>query len=111
MRKKIAKFPYFYKYVPGRNIIYCILLKNNLVDKNMCCNFAAQNNIKVLVMGTPVFSPYVCMEQIADALCVSVRTATRYVAPLKRSLGLSRNKSLTRQQVLDYFGDSLKRKL
>lgn len=66
---------------------------------------------KVLVMNIPVFSPYVCMEQIADALCVSLRTATRYVAPLKKSLGLSKNQSLTKQQVIDYFGDSLKRKL
>lgn len=62
-------------------------------------------------MSSPVFSPYVCMEQIADALCVSVRTASRYVAPLRKSLGLSRCQSLTRQQVLDYFGDSIKRKL
>lgn len=62
-------------------------------------------------MSTPVFSPFVCMEQIAEALCVSVRTATRYVAPLKKSLGLSKNQSLTKQQVIDYFGDSLKRKL
>ena len=69
-----------------------------------------QDNIS-LVMGTPIFSPYVCMEDIADALCVSLRTATRYVAPLKKALGLSRNQSLTKQQVIDYFGDSLKRKL
>lgn len=62
-------------------------------------------------MGTPVFSPYVCMEQVADALCVSLRTATRYVAPLKKSLGLPKNASLTKQQVIDYFGESLKRKL
>lgn len=62
-------------------------------------------------MSSPIFSPYVCMEQIADALCVSVRTATRYVAPLKKSLGLPKNASLTKQQVLDYFGDSLKREL
>ena len=62
-------------------------------------------------MSTPIFSPYVCMEQIADALCVSLRTATRYVAPLKKSLRLPRNASLTKQQVIDYFGDSLKRKL
>lgn len=62
-------------------------------------------------MSSPIFSPYVCMEQIADALCVSLRTATRYVAPLKKSLGLPKNASLTKQQVLDYFGDSLKRKL
>ena len=62
-------------------------------------------------MSTPFFSPYVCMEQIAEALCVSVRTATRYVAPLRKHLGLSKNKSLTKQQVIDYFGENLKRKL
>ena len=73
----------------------------------MRCKYAKM----VLVMSTPVFSPFVCMEQIAEALCVSLRTATRYVAPLKKSLGLSKNQSLTKQQVIDYFGDSLKRKL
>lgn len=62
-------------------------------------------------MGTPIFSPYVNMEQIADALCCSVRTATRRVAPLRKFLGLSKNRSLTKQQVIDYFGDNLVRKL
>ena len=46
--KKITKFLYFYKYVPGRNIIYCILLKNNLVDKNRYCNFAAQTRLIIV---------------------------------------------------------------
>lgn len=64
-----------------------------------------------LSMSTPVFSPYVCMEQIAEALCVSVRTASRYVAPLKKSLGLRKNQSLTKRQVIDYFGEALKRSL
>lgn len=62
-------------------------------------------------MSTPRFSPYVTMDDIADALCVSLRTATRYVAPLKKSLGLPKNASLTKQQVIDYFGDALRRKL
>lgn len=62
-------------------------------------------------MSTSVFSPYVCMEQVAEALCVSLRTATRYVAPLRKELGLRRNQSLTKQQVIDYFGDQLKGKL
>lgn len=57
------------------------------------------------------FSPYVCMEQIADALCVSVRTATRYVAPLRKELGLKKNQSLTKAQVEAYFGDRLIREL
>lgn len=70
-----------------------------------------QNDINCKTMTTPVFSPYVCMEQIAEALCVSVRTATRYVAPLKKSLGLRKNQSLTKQQVIDYFGEALKRAL
>lgn len=64
-----------------------------------------------LSMSTPVFSPYVCMEQIAEALCVSVRTASRYVTPLKKSLGLRKNQSLTKRQVIDYFGEALKRAL
>ena len=64
-----------------------------------------------MIMSTQRFSPYVSMDDIADALCVSLRTATRYVAPLKKSLGLPKNASLTKQQVIDYFGDSLKRKL
>lgn len=64
-----------------------------------------------LSMSTPVFSPYVCMEQIAESLCVSVRTASRYVAPLKKSLGLRKNQSLTKRQVIDYFGEALKRAL
>lgn len=59
-------------------------------------------------MNTPLFSPYVCMEQIADSLCVSVRTATRYVAPLRQALGLKKHQSLTKKQVEDYFGDQLK---
>lgn len=58
-----------------------------------------------------LFSPYVCMEQIADALCVSVRTATRYVAPLRRELGLRKHQSLTKKQVEDYFGSTLKNTL
>lgn len=62
-------------------------------------------------MPTVVFSPYVCMEQIADALCVSVHTASRRVQPLKRALGLRAKQSLTKQQVIDYFGDQLIRKL
>ena len=62
-------------------------------------------------MSTMLFSPYVCMEQIADALCCSVRTASRRVQPLKRSLGLRSKQSLTKQQVIDYFGDNLIRKL
>lgn len=66
---------------------------------------------KKKLMSTPIFSPYVCMEQIADALCCSVRTATRRVAPLRKVLGLSKNQSLTKQQVIDYFGDNLVRKL
>ena len=64
-----------------------------------------------MIMRTPRFSSYVSMDDIADALCVSLRTATRYVAPLKKSLGIPKNASLTKQQVIDYFGDSLKRKL
>lgn len=38
----MVKFPYFYTCILGRNGIYCILLKNNLVDKNIKYNFAAQ---------------------------------------------------------------------
>lgn len=62
-------------------------------------------------MTTPLFSPYVCMEQIADALCVSVRTASRYVQPLRKTLGLRGHQSLTKRQVEEYFGDQLKRPL
>lgn len=62
-------------------------------------------------MSTMLFSPYVCIEQIADALCVSERTASRMVQPLKRALGLRAKQSLTKQQVIDYFGDALVRKL
>lgn len=62
-------------------------------------------------MTTPLFSPYVCMEQIADALCVSVRTATRYVAPLRKALGLRKHQSLTKKQVEEFFGGSLKHPL
>ena len=62
-------------------------------------------------MATSVFSPYVCREQIADALCISVRSVTRYTAPLRKELGISRNQSLTIKQVEDYFGDQLKRPL
>jgi hypothetical protein len=51
------------------------------------------------------------MEQIADALCVSVRTATRYVAPLRKALGLRKHQSLTKKQVEEYFGGSLKHPL
>lgn len=58
-----------------------------------------------------VFSPYVCIEQIADALCCSERTASRRVQPLKKLLGLRPKQSLTKQQVIDYFGSELKRKL
>ena len=58
-----------------------------------------------------IFSPYVCVEQIADALCVSVRTATRYVAPLRKSLGLRSHQSLTKKQVEDYFGSALRNPL
>lgn len=54
-----------------------------------------------------VFSPFVCREQIAYALCVSVRSVTRYVAPLRKQLGLSKNQSLTKKQVEEYFGDRL----
>lgn len=60
---------------------------------------------------TTLFSPYVCMEQIAEALCVSVRTATRYVAPLRKELGLRKQQSLTKKQVEDYFGSTLKKSL
>lgn len=38
----MKKFAYFYKYIPGRNGIYCILLKNNLVVIFICYNFAVQ---------------------------------------------------------------------
>ncbi len=62
-------------------------------------------------MATILFSPYVCIEQIADALCCSERTASRRVQPLKRALGLRAKQSLTKQQVIDYFGDALIRKL
>ena len=51
------------------------------------------------------------MEQIADALCVSVRTATRYVAPLRKELGLRAHQSLTKRQVEEYFGSALKHSL
>lgn len=54
------------------------------------------------------YDPFVCMEQIADALCKSVRTATRYCAPLRKELGLRGRQSLTRSQVENYFGDMLK---
>ena len=60
---------------------------------------------------TSVFSPFVCREQIADALCVSVRTVTRMLAPLRKELGLRHNQSLTKKQVDDYFGDQLKNPL
>ena len=62
-------------------------------------------------MPGSLFSPYVCIEQIADALCVSTRTATRYVAPLRKELGLRSHQSLTKQQVEDYFRDVLKHRL
>lgn len=60
---------------------------------------------------TALFSPFVCREQIADALCVSVRTVTRMVAPLRKELGLRQNQSLTKKQVEEYFGDQLKNPL
>lgn len=62
-------------------------------------------------MAGSVFSPFVCMEQVAEALCVSLRTATRYVAPLRKELGLRKNQSLTKRQVEEYFGSELKRPL
>ena len=49
----------------------------------------------------------ITMIHLSEALCVSLRTATRLVAPLRKSLGLGKHKSLTKQQVLDYFGDRL----
>ena len=62
-------------------------------------------------MNTTIFSPFVCMEQIAEALCVSTRTASRYCQPLRKSLGLRRSQSFTKQQIEEYFGSSLKRPL
>lgn len=56
---------------------------------------------------TCIFSSFVCREQIADSLCVSVRTVTRMVAPLRKELGLRQNQSLTKKQVEEYFGDRL----
>ena len=56
-----------------------------------------------------LFSPYVTVTEIAEALCVSERTATRYCAPLRKELGLRKCQSLTKKQVEDYFGDMLKK--
>lgn len=60
---------------------------------------------------TAIFSPFVCREQIAEAMCCSVRTVSRMVAPLRKELGLRQCQSLTKKQVQDYFGDQLKKPL
>lgn len=58
---------------------------------------------------TVKYSPLVCMEQVADALCVSLRTATRMCKPLRQELGLRGRQSFTKQQIEDYFGENIKR--
>lgn len=44
------------------------------------------------------------MEWIADLICCSVRTASKRVAPLRQYLGIGKKQSLTKSQVLSYFG-------
>lgn len=44
------------------------------------------------------------MSWIADVMCCSIRTATTRMQPLKKELGLSRNQSFTKGQVLSYLG-------
>lgn len=44
------------------------------------------------------------MYWIANLMCCSERTASRRLQPLRKHLGLRRNESFTKQQVLDYLG-------
>lgn len=50
------------------------------------------------------YDEQVNMEWIADLMHVSVRTATKRMAPLKKHLGLRRSQSFTKSQVLQYLG-------
>lgn len=95
-----------------RNLqIFCIFSAKNLVVLLDFCNFVSVKQINYEIMNTTIFSPFVCMEQIAEALCVSTRTASRYCQPLRKSLGLRRSQSFTKKQIEEYFGSSLKRPL
>lgn len=94
----------------GSNLqIYCIFSAKVWYWKRFA--LILQKICKNPITMTALFSPFVCREQIADALCVSVRTVTRMVAPLRKELGLRQNQSLTKKQVEEYFGDQLKNPL
>ena len=44
------------------------------------------------------------MDWIADLLCVSRGTASKRMQELRKHLGLRRNQSFRKSQVLEYFG-------